>query len=254
MAEQRFNCTLCGQCCRGWIPLTLDDALANAGRFPLAMVWTPVRPGSRAFDLTTRLGTTVQLRNHKQVAVLIAPTAYIPPSFPCPALTADNLCGIQGDKPQRCRTMPFYPYREENDQADILVPRKGWACDTSAAAPVIYRDKTIIDREAFDREREALTAQAPSLRAYAETMLKQNAALTDYLTKAAQNPVAGHFAVNFSSYLRLNRSYDLIAFAKAQHPVLTAFANRTEKTPELADYHTYYKESAAELSWFAQRS
>lgn len=55
-------------------------------------------------------------------------------------LTPDDLCGIHAGKPSRCRTMPFFPYTDENDQAANLIPRPGWACDTSNAAPVVYRD------------------------------------------------------------------------------------------------------------------
>ena len=81
--ERRFHCTACGKCCFGWLPLSLDDAISNAGRFPLAMIWTTLRQGAKSFALNAELGTTVELRNRKRIAVQIAPTAYIPPSFPC---------------------------------------------------------------------------------------------------------------------------------------------------------------------------
>jgi Fe-S-cluster containining protein len=252
--EQHFACVKCGQCCYGWLPLTLEDAFANAGRFPLAMVWTPVRDGSRAFDLTARLGTTVQLPNRKRVAVSIAPTAYLPPSFPCPALSSENLCAIQSGKPLRCRSMPFYPYREERDQVDLLIPRKGWACDTSATAPVVYRNRELVDRADFDRERAALVTQAPLLRAYADITLKHYPAVMGRLLKAAQNPTPGRMIVGFWSFLRHHRRDDPIQFAKAQHPVLLEFTERTAGTSTLAEYHRYYQESAVELAWFAQRA
>ncbi|MEI6559445.1 MAG: YkgJ family cysteine cluster protein [Rhodospirillaceae bacterium] len=253
MIEHRFACIACGQCCFGRVPLTLDDAFSHAGLFPLAMVWTPVRPGSRSFDLTAQLGATVTLRNRKRVAVLIAPTAYHPPAFSCPALAADNLCAIHADKPLRCRTMPFFPYREERDQVDMLVPRKGWVCDVTAAAPVVYRERAIVDRAAFDRERAALLADAPALRAYLEGMVKREPALLDHLARAAMNPAAGHLILNFSSFLRIHRNHDLVAFAKRQHPVLAEFERRTAATPALAEFHRYYREWAAELEWFARR-
>jgi Fe-S-cluster containining protein len=253
-AEHHFACTRCGKCCHGWLPLTLEDALANAGRFPLAMVWTPVPQASHAFDLTSRLGMTVQLTNRKQVAVLIAPTAYLPSAFPCPALSAENLCAIQTEKPLRCRSMPFYPYRREEDQADGLAPRQGWVCDTSVNAPVVYRKGNIIERADFDRERAALDAQAPLLRAYADATLKHYPEVMARLRTAAQNPATGRFVVGFWSFLRHHRSVDPVGFAKQQHPVLIEFAGRTAGMATLAEYHTYYQESAAELAWFAQRA
>lgn len=252
MTEQRFRCTACGKCCYGEVPLTLDDALANAGRFPLAMVWTPVHSKMRAYHLTTQLGTTVQLAKGKKVAVLIAPTAYIPPGVPCPALAPDNLCSIQDQKPSRCRTMPFYPYREEDAQTDLLVPRKDWLCDTSETAPVVYRDKKIVDRADFDRERAELVKNAPTFDVYAQKLLKEHASLISFLTKASLNPV-GRFVVRFSTFLLMNKGYDIVAFAKQQHPVLTAFERKTAGVPAFAEHHKYYKEAAEDLAWFAQR-
>lgn len=253
MTERRFKCTACGKCCYGWLPLTLEEALAQAGRFPLALSWTPFKQGSRSFDLATKIGVTVHLPNRKQVAVVIAPIAYIPPSLPCPALSSDNLCCIHAQKPLRCRAMPFYAYREESDQLDLLVARKDWACDTSGEAPVVYHDKKILDRADFDSEREALLAQAPKIRIYATQMLKQNAAIMSQLVKTSAAPLSGRFVVNFSPLLRFNRDFDLIAFANKQCPVLTSFAEKTAGIAELATYHAYYKEAAAELAWFQKQ-
>ena len=217
------------------------------------MVWTPVRQASRSYQLTTRLGVTLTLRNRKSSAVLIAPTAYIPPAFPCPALTPDNLCAIHADKPLRCLTMPFFPYREEEDQRDMLVPRKDWACDVAETAPVVYRDRKIVDRADFDHERAELLADAHALRSYAEGLLKRQPALLDHLTKASLNPAAGHLLINFSSFLRNHRQYDLVAFAKRQHPVLADFKRRTEADASLGEFHGHYRQWAEELEWFANR-
>ena len=254
MIEQRFACIPCGKCCYGKVPLTLDDAFAHAGRFPLAMVWTPVRQASRSYALTGRLGVTIKLLNRKTTAVLIQPTAYLPPEFCCPALTADNLCAIHAQKPLRCRTMPFFPYREEEDQRDMLVPRKGWGCDVSTDAPVVYRGKAIVERADFDRERAALLADAPALRAYAEAMLKREASLLEHLTRASLNPAAGQVILNFSSYLRVDRRHDPLAFAKLQYPLMREFERRTAGMPALAGYHGHYREWAAELEWYAKRA
>ncbi len=250
--ERRFHCTACGKCCFGWLPLSLDDAIANAGRFPLAMIWTTLRQGAKSFALTAQLGTTVELRNRKRIAVQIAPTAYIPPAFPCPALAPDGLCSIHEDKPARCRTMPFSPYREENDQADLLVPKPGWLCDTTAAAPVVYRDKKIVCREDFDRERRALEDQAVPLRAYADRLMA-NPEVAAAVEKAAKNPRGGYVVLNFSAILPRLQQVDAAAFSRLQLPVLTEFADRTAGVAELADYHGYYRDNAAGMAQFLER-
>lgn len=251
--ERRFRCTACGKCCYGEVPLTLDDALANAGRFPLAMVWTIVHPKMQAFNLTTRLGTRVQIDKGKDVAVLIAPTAYIPPSMACPALSPDNLCSIHEHKPLRCRSMPFYPYREEDAQDDLLVPQKGWLCDTSEAAPVVYKDKNIIDRTDFDREREALLNSAPAMDVYAQKMLKEQPQLFPLLKKASLKP-GGRFIARFAPFLLMNKAYDILAFAKQQHPVLLDFAQKTAIAQTFAEHNRYYKAAAEDIAWFARHT
>lgn len=252
--ERRFSCTACGKCCFGWLALTLEDALAQAGRFPLAVIWTPVRQGSKSFSISARLGLTVRLRKRRQIAVRIAPTAYIPPSLPCPALAPDGLlCTIHGEKPSRCRTMPFFPYREEGDQADLLIPRTGWLCDTSAAAPVVYRDKKIVEREDFDREREELFRQASTLRSYGEWLLESAPPLKEELIRVAKKRTGGHVVVNFSTLLPHLPEVDVVAFARKQLPVMTEFAAKTAAVPALAEYHKLYLECAAEMEGVLER-
>lgn len=251
--NRRFHCTACGKCCHGWLPLTLRDAVAHAGRFPLAMVWTPVRPTSRAHDLAARLGTTLRLPNRKSVAVTIAPTALIPPDLPCPALTTDGLCAIHDDKPSRCRTMPFYPYREEPDQADLLTPRKGWQCDVGADAPVVYADRAIVDRGDFDRERAALEEQAPVMRAYATHLLKFKPWTLDDIAKAAAKPAGGYVVTSLSSFLTATKRPDAAAIALAQLGPLRAMAERTRDMPELISYHRDYTGWITEMESVARR-
>lgn len=253
MTQLRFRCTACGKCCYGEVPLTLDDALVNAGRFPLAMVWTPVHPKMRVYNLTAQLGTIVHLSKGKTIAVLITPTAYIPPGMPCPALAPDNLCSIHETKPLRCKTMPFYPYREEDAQIDMLVPRKDWLCDITETAPIVYEDNKIVDRDDFDRERAELIKHAPAFSHYAQKLLKEHVQLMHFLMKASLNPASGRLTTRFSSFLLMNKAYDIVAFAKQQHPVLLEFKRKTASTPAFSDYHKYYKDAAEDLAWFAQR-
>ncbi len=251
--ERRFSCTECGKCCFGWVPLTLKDALAHAGRFPLAVIWTPVRQGSKSFSITARLGLTVRLRKRRQIAVRIAPTAYIPPSLPCPALTPEGLCSIHAERPSRCRTMPFLPYREEWDQADLLIPRTGWLCVTSEAAPVVYRDKKIVHREDFNRERDELFRQAYTLRSYGEWLLESAPSLKEELIRVAKKRMGGHVVVNFSTLLPRLPEVDVVAFARKQFPVMTEFAAKTSGVPALAEDHKLYHECAAEMEHVLER-
>lgn len=240
--DRHFGCTACGKCCFGWLPLTIDEALCHSGRFPLGVAWTPVRRGSPAFDITARTGITVKLPNRKQAAVRITPLAYLPPSFPCPALTPEGLCGIQEEKPLRCRSMPFSPDREERDQGELLKPRKDWACDTSSTAPLVYRDRVIVTRDDFDREGRELSRHAPVLRAYAELLLAAVPALMRNLLKVAANPSGGHLVLNFATLEPKLRHFDAAAFAARQIPVLGSFAARTDGFPALREYHRRYRE------------
>jgi len=251
--EQRFHCTACGKCCYGMLPLTLDDAIANSGRFPLAMLWTTVRQGAKSFALTVRLGTTVKLGKRKQIAVQITPISYIPPSLSCPALTPEGQCSIHADKPSRCRTMPFYPYREEWDQSDLLVPRQGWECDTSTAAPVVYRDKKIVPRKDFDHERQELVDQVPTLRAYADRLIANAPNVVMALEEAAKKPSGGHVVLNFTAIVPRLSEIDMPAFAQKQLPLLTEYAHKTAGIPEEAEFHQYYRDSAAGMERFLER-
>ena len=253
MNEQRFTCTQCGKCCYGWLPLTRDEAFTHASLYPLAMAWTPVHPSSKNFALAERLGLPFQLPNRKRIALLIGAIAYIPPAFPCPALSPDNLCRIHEAKPLRCRTMPFYPFREEADQCDLLVPRKGWMCDTSAQAELVYLNRSICDRTDFDRELAQAQSEAPALRAYAQKTLEQVPAMAARIIKAAQSPSGGRVVMNFSGFLRRDKTQDLIDFAKKQRPVLSFYSEQTKTKPELAAYYRYYSQTEEELAWFEKR-
>ena len=248
--DRRFHCTACGKCCFGWLPLTLNDALKHAARFPLALVWTPVPQGVRAFALTARLGIALRLPNRQRIAALITPTAYLPPSFPCPELSPAGLCGIHEDKPLRCRTMPFYPYREEQDQAELLNPRKGWACDTTTAAPVVYHNKRILERDDFDRERKELLEQAPTLHAYAEYALKYMPWIVDSLAAVAHKS-GGNLITSLSSFLTAIRQFDTTTLAAQQLLVLRDYERKTVDAPDLIEYHRNYAGWAKEMEYLA---
>jgi Fe-S-cluster containining protein len=251
--ERRFHCTACGKCCYGQLPLTLNDAIANVERFPLAMMWTTVRQGAKSFAITARLGTTVNLGKRKQFAVQITPVSYMPPSLACPALAPDGLCSIHADKPSRCRTMPFYPYREERDQSDLLVPRPGWLCETSSQAPVVYRDKKIVHREDFDHERNELIDQAPILRTYADRLMANAPNVAAAVYEAANKPRGGYMVLNFTGIVSRLPQIDMATFAQKQLPVLTEFADKTAGMSDAAEYYRYYRDNATGMERFLER-
>ncbi len=244
--ERHFACTACGKCCHGLLPLTIADALAHADKFPLIMIWTPVRQGARSFGITGDLGITIQLKKRKLVAVQIAPTAYIPPSFACPELTGEGLCGIHDVKPLRCRTMPFSAYLDEKDQEELLIPRAGWECDTSDEAPTVYRDKSIVDRTGFDDERRQLVRDATILKPYAEWLLDSVPSLNMDLQKVAMKPAGGRVLVAFSTLIPRLPKVDIYAIAEKQLPLMRTFAEKTAGDPQLADFHRQYSDGATE--------
>lgn len=244
---RHFRCTACGKCCAGWLPLTISDALLHAGRFPLAVVWTPVRQAAKDFAATERLGFTFRTPDKKTVAVRICPTAYIPPTMTCPALTADNLCAIHGAKPLRCKAMPFFPYRDEGHQADLLIPRAGWDCDVSPSAPSVYDGKTIVDRADFDAERAELLAQAPLIRSYAQRLLETVPAMGGSLAKALLKPGGGHVAVSFASLLRHLPNEDRSRIAARQIGALTEASHRLGTESGWAEYRRNYQDWAWEM-------
>lgn len=219
---RHFACTACGKCCHGVLPLTITEALAHAGRFPLAVAFTPVRAKTKAHGLAAGLGLALD----KKTALRIMPVAYLPTDQACPALSEEGLCSIHDNKPLRCRAMPFFAWRDEADQADLLVPRPGWACDVSAAAPLVYEDGTILARSAFDAERAALIEQAPVLQAYGQKLLPMAVGLAQTLTALAAKPKGGTVYVGFSTLLRRLSGIDKALVAQAQIPLLAAWAGR----------------------------
>jgi Fe-S-cluster containining protein len=249
---RRFLCTACGACCYGLVPLTCTDAFANAGLFPLCLVWTPVRQGSKDFAQAAALGVTVQTPDRKALAVLVGPAAYLPATFTCPALAADRRCAIHERKPLRCRTMPFYPYRQERFQAELLTPLEGWECDTSAAAPLVYQDGKVLQREDFDAERQALLEQLPAVRRYAEYLLKQAPGLVGSLMLASRATKAGHVVAGLSSFFTATRHPDAGALAARQLPVLEDYAARTAGQPALVEFHRNYAGWAKEMAYLAK--
>lgn len=248
-----FHCTACGKCCYGQLPLSLIDAFANVGRFPLAMVWTPLKQGAKDYAMVSTLGTTIKLPNRTELAVIIVPSLYIPPSFPCPALSEDNLCNIHPTKPSRCKTMPFYPYREEQYQAELLIPRKDWACDVSSEAPLVFEGKNIVSRADFDYEKQELLQQVLEIRTYANYMLKYSPLLVNGLAKATTQKVGGQVVTSLSSFLTATRNPNVKEIARQQLPLLNEYMEKTAQKLEFADFHKNYASWAKEMDFLSNR-
>lgn len=248
--ERRFACTACGKCCVGWIPMTIADAVKHADKFPIAMVWTPVASKKPAHNDTARLFTTCRSPKGGRIALRIVATAYIHPSLPCPLLTEDSLCGIHDDKPLRCRTMPFFPYRSESAQEGFLRPRAGWECDVSANAPVVYRGGKLVDRTDFDRELEAVRSETNMIRRYAEGILRSAPSLPDILAKVSDID-GGNVVLSFATLLQSVMGQNVTEVARRQLPILRQFAMRTANDPNIADYHRRYNEWSNEFARLA---
>lgn len=219
---RHFACTACGKCCHGVLPLTITEAVEHAGRFPLAVMFVPVRAKAKSYGPAQKLGVMLD----KKTALRVTPVAYLPKDAACPALAADGLCQIHASKPVRCRAMPFFAWRDEADQADLLVPRPGWTCDVSANAPAVYEDGKILDRDAFVAERQALQEQAPVLKSYAERLLPMAPGLSQTLTALAAKPRGGEVFLGFSTLLRRLPDMDKAAVAQAQMTVLSHWAGQ----------------------------
>jgi Fe-S-cluster containining protein len=235
------------------LPLTWKDAFANVALFPLCFIWTAVRQNSTDYARVAQLGFTLHLAQRKELAVLIAPTAYLPKSLPCPALRDDHLCSIHINKPARCKTMPFYPYRDERHQAELLTPRPGWACDTSpTTAPMVFKDRQIVCRDDFDRELQDLLEQVPLLRRYADYMLKYSPWLVAALTQSASQVKASQVITSLSSFLTATRNIDAAHIAQLQLPILNSYADKTAKEAHLGEFHKNYRNWAKEMGFLAQ--
>lgn len=97
--------------------------------------------------------------------------------------------------------MPFFPYVKEAEQAAQLVPRKGWECDGTQAAPVVFRDRNVVGPADFQAERQQLLSQTPILRAYAEAQLAAVPGLLDKLGLVAARPLGGDVLLGLATLL-----------------------------------------------------
>ena len=136
--------------------------------------------------------------------------------------------------------------RGEDDQMDLLTPKAGWACDTSESAPVLYRDKTIIEREEFAMERAQVLSDAKVLKPFAELMLDSQPSLRMELTKTAERPMGGTLIVSFSPLVKRLGHVNIFELAAKQVPVMEDFVRQTHDDDQAKAEHQRYLDSAQE--------
>jgi hypothetical protein len=146
--------------------------------------------------------------------------------------------------------MPFYPFRDASDQAELLRPRGGWLCDTGETAPVVYRDGKIVDSHDFDVERKALLAQADSMRTYFDYVVRYMPWVMDNLPGTIGNPEGG-VVTSLSSFLTACKPLDTKAIAGRQRLVMERFAEETANVDGLAAYHRNFIGWAKEMAYLA---
>lgn len=201
--------------------------------------------------MASRLGVPVPLPKHPGLTALVVPTSYLPQNMPCPALGTDMLCSIHDEKPTRCKSMPFYPYREERFQAEVINPRKGWECDISDAAPLVFVDHKIVHRADFDHERHDIEEQAPIIQMFANYLFKYNPLLMATLAHEASKPHPGQIVSSLSSFLTATRNPNARDIARSQIPVLSSFVQKTVGQSALQAYHVQYAAWLEEMVFLA---
>lgn len=253
MGEKRFLCTACGRCCNGILPVTIAEGLKWAHLFPMAVSILPVRPGTRGVAVLDRVGVAVELPGKKKLLLQVMPVSFVPPNVSCPALDG-NLCSIHAEKPLRCRAMPFYPFKDEEHQLELLIPRSGWLCETGEEAPVVYKDRKIVERHDYAAERAALFAQAPLMNEFVKHLFKTSPLQANRIIRASQSTMPQRVIVSFASLLRRADPAAFGEFAKAQISVLEAWAERTKDDQSLVEFQGYYRDALDELMRHSQVS
>ncbi len=142
--------------------------------------------------------------------------------------------------------MPFNPYKDEGAQSDLLVPKPGWQCETGVEAPVVYRDKRILERGDFDAELNAIDEQQPSMRRLITFTVEHNPVIREQIIGASRSP-SGRVVIGFGSLLRFEKALDPVDYARRQRPVLRHWAERTDGEAKLAEFHRFYRQAEREL-------
>lgn len=182
--ERRFACTSCGACCDRSPEVQLSEAAGLADMFVFRLMFRlyalpRTLAGCRASGMTgpaeafheskrltaafaarTRFAKrregarSVEVAQHLVISALTLDTG----AGACTALRG-GLCAIYERRPLACRTVPFHYSRPEasaESDLEAFVGTPGYACDTTARAPVVLEGGRIVDPEARRRRRDAL--------------------------------------------------------------------------------------------------
>lgn len=199
--ERRFACTQCGACCDRSPEVALSEAGALADVFVFRLMFRLYElPRNFAGTLETRSTAGSAERFYESKRLLSAFAARKSPSkryvgtkaveyvryLTISALTLDGgtgacsalskgRCGIYERRPLACRTLPFHYSRAEagiEQDLDAFVATEGYACDTSASAPVVLKDGRIIGQD-WRRYRSDALQRAERDRPWQDAILRQ---------------------------------------------------------------------------------
>jgi Fe-S-cluster containining protein len=199
--SRRFACTACGACCDRSPEVELCEAAALSDVFVFRLMfrlyelprsagdWLAARAGAGSAEVfyeSKRLLAAFAARKYpvkqKTAGKTVEYTRYLTVS----ALTLDRgsgrcaaldrpLCGIYGRRPLSCRSVPFHysrPKASAETYLDGFVARPGYACDTSAAAPLVLDGGRVVDHATRQVREEALE-RAERDRPWREAIMRQ---------------------------------------------------------------------------------
>jgi Fe-S-cluster containining protein len=186
-AVQRFACTACGKCCNRSPEVELSEAAALVDVFVFRLMFrlyalprtladylrgrAPEANASEAFYQKKRLLSAnaalkrpLKIRRDGKAVEFVQCLTMSALSLDlragaCCALEDDGRCSIHARRPYTCRTVPFHYSRvEASAEADLkaFVATEGYQCDTSETAPIVLRDRRIVDEDMLRDRAEGL--------------------------------------------------------------------------------------------------
>jgi len=224
-----FHCSRCGACCNSAPQLSVPELFHHQRRFVGCLTLRRVerlRPGSRwggaavvteadgtAFDAFVPSYLHTARGPERPELVWLAAQAYDEPGLGrCPALGADNLCGVQDDsKPLGCRSVPLEPLLPDALQLQILTQRAAEAAYMGAncitlgrtkGVPVLATQNEVVDtdaRRALDERRQALALERRLWGDAVFEILRQE--IFDHPDRVANLPAGGYLSLSLAPAL-----------------------------------------------------
>jgi hypothetical protein len=145
--------------------------------------------------------------------------------------------------------MPFYPYRDERFQHEVMRFKNEWSCETDPSAPLVYADGRVVDRKDFEAERQKILEEVPLMRRYAAYMFKYSPHIVRQLTVASAHPQAKHIVTSLSSFMTAIRYPHMKSIAEKQIPVLDRAITSCHNRPELGEFLRHYEVWRKEMSY-----